>query len=405
MATYYWTGASGSDVNNKNNWSLQGPNTTNPPAAPTKPNLDSDVIFDKWASTYPANIPKGFLHFGNTAGATAMRLKSVTINPSYNLDIGTGSPTVANPATGNCYFGFFSKSVTIKCNNPNSSEYPRRFLDLYDGAGLLGVTSNAVIFLAATGNNEIYFNGNIDNITNQGTTVPLKGTIYFNGATSNGSGGTMSAVVFDCPLNSTAINIWNLKSQEIFNFSKEVTFSEGSYLNFNGSQNVVNIEAGAQWGEVSLAMESFGTDVPISRLTLLTNDNDETCNEGPDVCFTPSTFKTIKLNSNSEVPNPNYPLLTAYHGCFIKNFRLEKGRAIIDTKGDQVFYVRGGYINPTYGILDDKDSSLQSQDNASFSSGFVLKGLSANNITNIYSPYNYNVRMFPTDPGYSFGTE
>ena len=155
MATYYWTGASGSNVNIRHNWSLFGPSTVNPPAAPTKPNLDADIIFDKWAATYPVNIPKGFLHFGNTAGATAMRLKSLTINPGYNLDIGTGSPTVENPATGNCYFGFFAKNITIKSNNENSSEYPRRFLDLYDGAGLLGATSNAVIYMAANGINEI----------------------------------------------------------------------------------------------------------------------------------------------------------------------------------------------------------------------------------------------------------
>jgi hypothetical protein len=384
---------------------LFGPSTVNPPAAPTKPNLDADIIFDKWAATYPVNIPKGFLHFGNTAGATAMRLKSLTINPGYNLDIGTGSPTVENPATGNCYFGFFAKNITIKSNNENSSEYPRRFLDLYDGAGLLGATSNAVIYMAANGINEIYLNGHINNITNQGGVLPLRSTIYFNGATSNGSGGTMSAVVFDGPLDSTLINIWNTNSHEIFNFSNEVTFTEGAYLDFNGQNNIVNIEAGAQWGEVSIIMEPLGSAANTSRLNLLTNGNDQTCNDGPETCFTPSTFKTIKLNSNSLQLNPDYPFLTAYHGCFIKNFRLEKGRVDIETKADQAFYVRGGYINPKYSKITDIDASLQIQDSASFSSGFVLKGLSADNSTNIYSPLNYNVRMFPTDPGYSFGTE
>lgn len=405
MATYYWIGASGSDVNSRFNWSLYGSNISNPPPAPTKPALNSDIIFEKWPSTYPVNIPMGFLYFGNTAGATALALNTVTVKPNYNLDLGRGGTL---SAAGNCYFGFFAKTISLSCNNPNSNSKLKRFLNLYDGSGILGQPLNSNVRLGATGYQDVYINGNISYLNTLGSSLPLRSTVYFNGATSNGSGGTMDAVVFDGPANDTLINISNPKSRDTFYFDDEVTCSEGSVLAFSGESNIINIEAGVQWGEVTILVSSE-TPTTSSQLNLLDpRIGDDACFQvsPPDVCFTPSIIKTIKLNALPSTLNNPYPKLNANHGCVLGQLRLEKGEAILNAKTNQAFYVRGGYMNPSTSILRDVTGCLEIQDNSSYSGGFVFKNQSGvPAYTNLRSILNYNVRMLSTDPGYSYGTE
>jgi hypothetical protein len=404
MATYYWIGASGSDVNSRFNWSLYGTNVTTPPPAPTKPALNSDIIFEKWPSTYPVNIPMGFLHFGNTAGATALALNTVTVKPNYNLDLGRGGTL---SAAGNCYFGFFAKTISLSCNNPNSNSKLKRFLNLYDGSGILGQPLNSNVRLGATGYQDVYINGNISYLNTLGSSLPLRSTVYFNGATSNGSGGTMSAVNFDGPANDTLINISNPKSRDTFNFTNEVTFSEGSILEFSGEENIINLEGGVQWGEVAILV---ATEAPtsLSQINLTNSRTDELCYSAnpPSVCFTPSAIKTIKLNAVTVNLNNPYPKLNVEHGCILGQLRLEKGEVILNAKTDQAFYVRGGYMNPSTSIMKDITGCLEIQDNESFSDGFVFKNQpDVQPSTNLRADLNYNVRMIPTDPGYSYGIE
>lgn len=404
MATYYWTGASGTDVNNRFNWSLYGSNISNPPTAPTKPALNSDIVFEKWPSTYPVNIPMGFLYFGNTAGATALALNTVTIKANYNLDIGRGGTL---SAAGNCYFGFYSKNLILGCNNTDSNNPLKRYFNVYDGAGILGASANVSVKLGATGYQTVYFNGNIGNLTNQGSSLPLRSTVYFNGATSNGSGGTMDAVIFDGESFATLINIWNPKSNEIFNFSDEIIFAEGSIISFSGENNTINIEGGVQWGEVTILVSSEASTCT-SQLNLLDPrlGNDACFGVSPpETCFTPSVIDTIKLNAISVNMSNPYPKFTAEHGCFIDNFRLEKGEATLKVKTNQAFYVKGGYMNPVTSILKDETGCLEIEDNELYSSGFVLKNQPGSAAGNFRSRVNYNVRMLPTDPGYSYGTE
>jgi len=404
MATYYWIGASGSDVNSRFNWSLYGTNVTTPPPAPTKPALNSDIIFEKWPSTYPVNIPMGFLHFGNTAGATALALNTVTVKPNYNLDLGRGGTL---SAAGNCYFGFFAKTISLSCNNPNSNSKLKRFLNLYDGSGILGQPLNCNVRLGATGYQDVYINGNISYLNTLGSSLPLRSTVYFNGATSNGSGGTMDAVIFDGPINDTLINISNPKSRDTFYFNNEVIFSEGSILEFSGEENIINLEGGVQWGEVAILVS---TEAPtsLSQINLTNSRTDELCYSAnpPSVCFTPSVIKTIKLNAITVNSNNPYPKLNVEHGCILGQLRLEKGEAILNAKTDQAFYVRGGYMNPSTSIMKDITGCLEIQDDENWSDGFVFKNQpDVQPSTNLRADLNYNVRMLPTDPGYSYGTE
>ena len=54
MATYYWTGAVSTDVNDARNWSLWftlDGITSAPPAAPSKPVSGSDIYFRKYNTT------------------------------------------------------------------------------------------------------------------------------------------------------------------------------------------------------------------------------------------------------------------------------------------------------------------------------------------------------------------
>ena len=203
------------------------------------------------------------------------------------------------------------------------------------------------------------------------------------------------------------INIWNPKSNEIFNFSDQVIFTEGSIISFAGENNTINVEGGVQWGEVTILVSSEASTCSSQLNFLDPRIGNDACFQvnPPETCFTSSIIKAIKLNAISVNMSNPYPKFTAEHGCIVGNFRLEKGEAILKTKTNQAFYVRGGYINPVTSILKDETGCLEIQDNELYSSGFIFKNQPGSYSNNFRSLVNYNVRMLPTDPGYSYGTE
>lgn len=123
MANYYWTGAVGSDVNNKLNWTywnpsqVAGSSVSPPPSPPTSPTNGDYVIFTQLRVTggvnYPINTPSGtFMNGLSGASSAPASLSGFEVTTSYPLGIGTNS---ANPI--NVYANYLTVLKGPTANN------------------------------------------------------------------------------------------------------------------------------------------------------------------------------------------------------------------------------------------------------------------------------------------------
>lgn len=383
MAQYYWTGASGSDVNDRFNWTLFGPGYSAAPPALSKPPSGSNIVFTKWTIpggvTYPYIEPTGFLYSGNTAaGALPADIPFMRVTGNYDKDLGRG----------NSYFSFYTQNLLLQKDTTNTTT-TRNYLNFVEGINNLGASSDSNLTLDCKSNGLLYTINYISGYLNQIKTGDTQLTKL---STANiFEGGTGIPVTFT---STSPINILNPKSQDSFIVHNTTTFEPNSSLVFKGEGNDVKIFGPLNLTDSSINMESSSNS---SSQVLNIMSPGPSGSSGPGTQMLIGTLKLSAPGSQS-----GSPVVHVSTNTTIFNLRLANGTFRVHTDDNVPVIVRGGYMNNSTSAIVDANGSLTILDSSSYSDGFVVKNPDSLPIA-INSPGNHNIRLNPTLYGYTFG--
>lgn len=379
MATYYWTGAISSDVNDARNWSLWftqdalgGP----PPPALSKPVSGSDIVFGKYniagLTIYPLFSPGGTLTGtgGYTAGlsggsgsTTGVRyLNSIVVREDCAVNIGTGT-------TG--YFNFYADRIYL---NHASNSYSVAYLNPQPNSN--NINQIPLVFLQSkTPGVNYYIKGsaNIINIASYNTysTTTLYGLLE----------GTL--------------NVTNNNSNDVFYIDSTTEFNNAN-MTISGKGNVVNIGKDFSLMDGTLNVNALTTDATTTINFLPVGLSGAS---GP----VDYQYSTYKLKTNGV--NSNYPYINIRHGTYLQDLQLGAGHVHFNPLGpnDSCVVLQGTMNGDISKItVDDTDSVIFNGAGGGYL-GFSCALSTSKSLPIAYSG-NYSVNLAPSTRYWSGNT-
>jgi hypothetical protein len=379
MATYYWTGAANSDVNNPKNWSLwftTGGITAAPPAAVSKPVSGSDIVFGKYntigGTAYPLFAPGGTLTGtgGYTAGlsggagsTTGVRyLNSIVVREDCSVNIGTGT-------TG--YFIFNADNVYL---NHASGAYSAAYLNPQPHPTDMSRIPSISLQSKAFGVN-YYIKGSA-NIAN---------SVAYN---------TYSTTVLYDLIQGT-LNVTNNLSYDVFYIDSTTDFNNAS-MTISGKGNVLNIGKDFSLMDGTLNVNALTSDA-ITTVNFLP--------VGLSGASGPSDYpySTYKLKTNGI--NSNFPYINIQHGTYLQDLQLGAGHVYFNPLGpNDSCVVLQGVMNGDIAKITVSDTNAVVFNSA----GGGYQGFSCNLSTSKNLPIaydgNYSINLAPSTRYWSGNT-
>jgi hypothetical protein len=380
MATYYWTGARSSDVNDARNWSLwytTGGLTGAVPPAPSKHGWGSDIDFVKYniigGTGYPLFSPVGTLT--GTAGYTAglsggagstlgtRYLNFMTVQENCSVNIGSSN------STG--YFNFYANNVYL---NHASGAYNAAYLNPQQNPTDGSIIPYISIQSKAPGVN-YYIKGSA-NIAN---------SVAYN---------TYSTTTLYGLLEGT-LNVTNNLSYDVFNIDTTTEFNNAS-MTISGKGNVVNI----------------GKDFSLMDGTL--NVNALTADAFTTINFLPVglsgasgpadyPYSTYKLKTNGV--NSNYPYINIQHGTWLQDLQLGAGHVHFNPLGpnDSCIVLQGVMNGDIARITVSDTNSVVFNSPGGGYEGFSCNIANSKNLPIAYDG-NYSINLAPSTRYWSGNT-
>ena len=309
MATYYWTGAVSTDVNDARNWSLWftlDGITSAPPAASSKPVSGSDIYFRKYNTTsgttpYPLFAPGGTLTGtgGYTAGlsggagsTTGVRyLNRIIVSPDCSVNIGRAGTTG--------YLNVYANEIIL---NHAANAYTAGYLNPQPNPNNINQIPVISLQSEATGVN-YYIKGSAHIVNRASYNTYANATLY--------------------GLIQGTLNITNNNSNDVFYIDSTTEFDNAN-MTISGKGNVLNIGKDFSLMDGTLNVNAITADATTT-INFLPVGLSGAC--GP----ADYQYSTYKLKTNGV--NSNYPYINIQHGTWLQDLQLGAGHVYFNPLG------------------------------------------------------------------------
>lgn len=370
MAKYYWTGAVSSNVNNLNNWTLWGPNTgvTLPPAAPSRPTDDDDIIFVRFngaggTGSYPFNAPTGFLT-GISGGNTAAKIGLMQVQDTFSRNLGSTAS----------YFKFYARTVDL--NRGATSGFTYAYLELVsDPLGVCGPNANPIVDVKCKiSGPEVYIKGNAWQVRVPNVSYATYSKIYAYNLRSLFSCENVNARdIFYFNQTTTEPNVY--KATEIINSDYEEKFQ--GYC-------TINVEAGFD-RETIFSLQGNGITMTFTQVGV--------CGSDPSTGYTASNLTTLNVGTIiGSVNTSSANVVNVNHEVGIDNLNINAGTVNFND-ANTVSVIYDGNFYPAKGVL------ATTQINNLEIANMTIRNVNGTDPSpNIKFFGNYDITAYPNDP-------